>query len=198
MSEQQPPPVHHSRFPRLRERLPEILLEAFSVLVAVLLAFAVEEWRDDRELAQRADEARVAIVAEIARNERELAGVQQDLQTTLEALENAAKATREGNPPDGLSLNVEVALLSSAAWKTALATDSSRRLDYAWMLQVSELYELQELYVRAQWQVVQKTATFGSRRDAPVEEVLAEVLGDFRLLNTLYQGLGESYRTTPR
>ena len=100
MSEQQPPPVHHSRFPRLRERLPEILLEAFSVLVAVLLAFAVEEWRDDRELAQRADEARVAIVAEIARNERELAGVQQDLQTTLEALENAAKATREGNPPD--------------------------------------------------------------------------------------------------
>jgi len=58
----------------LRAKLPEILLEAASVLVAVLLAFAVDEWRDAREKRQLADRARSTVVAELRVNREELRG----------------------------------------------------------------------------------------------------------------------------
>ena len=34
---------------RIVERLPEIVIEALFMLVAVVLAFAVEEWREERD-----------------------------------------------------------------------------------------------------------------------------------------------------
>lgn len=198
MDDEAKPPGTTNRLPGLRERLPEILLEAFSVLIAVLLAFAVEEWRDDRELAERAAEARSAIVAEIDRNRDELEQAQEDLQTTLDQLEAAAAARKKEQSPEGLSLSVDIALLSSAAWKTAMATDSSRRLDYAWMLQISELYELQDLYMRAQWDVVRATSELTAAPNASVDDVLKRVHGEYRLLRTLHGGLMDAYSDAPR
>ncbi len=198
MDDQSKAPSATIRFPGLRERLPEILLEAFSVLIAVLLAFAVEEWRDDRELAERAAEARAAIVAEIDRNQVELEQALEDLQATLDQLEAAAAARSNDESPEGLSLSVDIALLSSAAWKTAMATDSSRRLDYAWILQISELYELQELYMRAQWDVIRVTAELTSAPNASVDDVLDRVHGEYRLLRTLHGGLMSAYAEAPR
>jgi hypothetical protein len=47
---------------RIAERLPEIMIEALFMLVAVVLAFAVEEWREERELDGLAAQARGAIL----------------------------------------------------------------------------------------------------------------------------------------
>jgi hypothetical protein len=49
--------------PRLREKLPELLLEAVSVVFAVLLALAVDEWREPRSRNTLA--ARASILEEI-------------------------------------------------------------------------------------------------------------------------------------
>ena len=57
---------------RITERLPEIVIEALFMLVAVVLAFAVEEWREERELDGLAAEARGAILQEVTSNREEL------------------------------------------------------------------------------------------------------------------------------
>src|SRR5689334_4619331 len=57
---------------RLREKLPEILIEAASVVVAVLLAFAVDEWRDARAKREVAERAKRSIVSELQANRDEL------------------------------------------------------------------------------------------------------------------------------
>jgi hypothetical protein len=51
--------------PRLREKLPELLLEAVSVVFAVLLALAVDEWRETRSRNALAARARASILEEI-------------------------------------------------------------------------------------------------------------------------------------
>lgn len=45
--------------------------------------------------------------------------------------------------------------LSSAAWRTAQATEAATLMDYTWLLRVSRLYDLQELYLRGQQDLIQ-------------------------------------------
>ena len=79
---------------RLGERLPEILIEALFMLVAVVLAFAVEEWREERELDGLAAEARGAILQEVRRNRDELIESKQD--TGAARPHSRAHVTRAG------------------------------------------------------------------------------------------------------
>ena len=57
----------------------------------------------------------------------------------------------------------KLALLSSAAWRTAQSTEASRRMDYAWMLQISQTYELQAMYQDAQSATIDALVTHGCR-----------------------------------
>ena len=82
---------------RIAERLPEILIEALFTLVAVVLAFAVEEWREERELDGLAAEARGAILQEVTRNRDELMESKQgttDATAALYARRSSGSAAR--------------------------------------------------------------------------------------------------------
>lgn len=180
---------------RLRERLPEILIEAFFVLVAVVLAFAVDEWREQRELAGRAAEARRAIVAELASNREELRDARRELDTALAAL-----ATAQGDDAPAvegrrreLSVNLSLALLSSAAWRTAQSTEASRRMDYEWLLDVSRVYELQAMFLRAQWAAVTRLSSLAPTGDQTPADVARTIHGRVRLASTLCDGLLAAY-----
>ena len=87
---------------RLTERLPEIVIEALFMLVAVVLAFAVEEWREERELDGLAAEARGAILQEVTSNRDELIESNQgttDAIAELEAwLEQAGQGAQTMSP----------------------------------------------------------------------------------------------------
>ena len=52
----------------LLARLPELALEALMVVFAVLVALAVEEWRDERQMHEFADRARMGVVTELRAN----------------------------------------------------------------------------------------------------------------------------------
>ena len=137
---------------RIAERLPEIVIEALFMLVAVVLAFAVEEWRDERELDGLAAEARGAILQEVARNRDELIESKQGTTDATAALEAWLEQADQGAPvmpstreaqraesaesaeaaqptpalPDPAVNLSKLALLSSAAWRTAQSTEASR------------------------------------------------------------------------
>jgi hypothetical protein len=180
---------------RIAARLPEILIEALFLLIAVVLAFAVEEWREELELDRLAIEARDAIVQEVQRNRDELVESKQDTIDAIAALEAALAASESGAPTPGrLEVDFELALLSSAAWRTAQATEASRRMNYAWMLQVSQSYELQAMYQQAQWAAVEALVTLRTSGDEALQaESARTLLGRTRLVRSLGQALEEDY-----
>jgi hypothetical protein len=205
---------------RIAERLPEIVIEALFMLVAVVLAFAVEEWREERELDGLAAEARDAILQEMTRNRDELTESKQGTTAAIAALEawldqadqgtqvrpSTQQARRTGRaeaaqptsalPDPAVNLS-KLALLSSAAWRTAQATEASRRMDYAWMLQISQTYELQAMYQDAQSATIDALVTHRTSMDDATRRATARaLLGRIRVLMSLGQSLENDYAET--
>lgn len=133
---------------RLRERLPDIGLEVFSVVLAVLLALFVNDWREDRAMSATADRALLAVIEEIRGNRGELAPTVEDHQISLDSLRAAVAAIESGADVSGGSVEYDVALLKGTAWETARMTQVVIHMDYEVVAELSEVYELQGLYLR--------------------------------------------------
>jgi hypothetical protein len=84
-----PARAERSLRPRLREKLPELLLEAASVVFAVLLALAVDEWRETRSRNALAARARASILEEIRGNATELRNTRDNNRALLRHVEEA-------------------------------------------------------------------------------------------------------------
>jgi hypothetical protein len=198
---------------RLTERLPEIVIEALFMLVAVVLAFAVEEWREERELDGLAAEARGAILQEVRSNRDELIESKQGTTDAIAELEawlgsaaqsvsriresQRAVSSKDAQPTPALpdpAVKVNLALLSSAAWRTAQSMDASRRMDYSWMLTISQTYELQSIYQDAQSAMVEALVTYRTSTDEPTRRATARaLLVRIRALKSLGQSLENDY-----
>lgn len=179
---------------RLREKLPEILIEAGSIVVALLLAFAVNAWHDRQQEEERADAARSAILAELRANQQEIESARatlKDIVATLQgAIDGSQPATHE------LSVNLGLSLLSSAAWRTALATQASQRIDFAWTTRIAKLYELQDNFLRVQNAAVDQLAAIPPGDALGGKQVAALLMPRFRTLVQLADGLASGYADT--
>lgn len=184
---------------RLGERLPQIVIEALFVLIAVVLAFLVEEWREERELDRIAEEARHAIMQELQHNHDELLESRQDITDAIAALETALAA--ESPTLAGVTSNFEIALLSTAAWRSAQSMEAARRMDHTWMLTVARAYEFQALYEQAEWAALDANMTFAAAHGEPARaEAARRALARIRFLGALGRGLEGDYDDilTPR
>ena len=143
---------------RLREKTPEILIEAASVVVALLLAFAANAWHQHAEDARLAARARAGIVAELQSNRAQLGVSRGSVSHAIERLHNAIGSLDAGHElnrsPVAIISPFSPLLPSSAAWSTAQATGTVGNFDYAWTLQVAKVYEMQALFLSAQQRVI--------------------------------------------
>ncbi|HVG44207.1 MAG TPA: hypothetical protein VM890_05730 [Longimicrobium sp.] len=183
-----PPPRGDGRWRALRKKLPEIAIEAASVVFAVLLALAVDEWRSGRKDQEVARQARASIVEELRANRRDLQESLAANHRLFDALGHQIRAL-EKDSAAALALNLNLAQLSSAAWRTAQATPASRDLGFRWMLPVSRVYELQELYSAEQAGLLGRMADMGDPSLAAVRSFRARV----GLLGSLGDSLAASY-----
>ena len=134
---------------RVRERLPDLGMEVFSVVLAVLLALFVNEWRQDRADQKLAERALTGVMDEVRSNRDELASTVVDHQASLDTLHGAIAAIDAGAIDSlGGSLQYDVALLKGTAWETARMTQVIIYMDYDVVAQLSGIYELQGLYMR--------------------------------------------------
>src|SRR5687768_13162307 len=173
---------------RLAQRLPEILIEALFMLIAVVLAFAVDEWREERELDRIAAEARRAILQELQHNHDELLESRQDITDAIAALETALAV----EPPalTGVTSQFEIALLSTAAWRSAQSMEAARRMDHTWMLTVARAYEFQALYEQAQWAALDANMTFSAANgEAARADAARRALARIRFLSGMGRGV---------
>ncbi len=134
---------------RLRRKLPEILIEAGSIVLAILLAFAVDEWRERRAQLAIAERARRTIVSELQANRSELRGTRGANAQTLESIAKQVAALGEGRA-NSVQTGMHLSQLSAAAFQTAQATQAAQFLDFEWLVRVGRTYELQRTYVSTQ------------------------------------------------
>ncbi len=178
---------------RLREKWPELLLEAVSVVFAVLLALAVDEWRDGRASARRAEVARQGILEEAASNLAELENTRAWNVAMLEGLEEARQRQREEQPVGSIQADYEIALLSSSAWSTAQVTGAVLQLPYEWLQDVSRQYELQELFLDRQRDLVDFLGGAGVSQPGELKAFLTALIGRLRTVMRVHASLAKGY-----
>ncbi|WP_371280192.1 hypothetical protein [Dokdonella sp.] len=176
---------------RLRERLPEILIEAASVVVALLLALAINNWSEERQQTLRADAARAAILVELQENRSELAGVQPNIRATLESLRAAVSS--EAPQPKELRVELDIALLSSAAWQAAATTRASQSIDLAWITRMAKVYELQENFQRVQNLAVDQLGSIAPENGMDGREIALSMIPRLNALAQIADGLMQDY-----
>ncbi len=122
-----------------------LLLEAFFVVLGVVLALAANEWREYRNHRQHAAQA--------------LAGIREELDANRRAVDDALRyhlhladtlrlflAQPDGRPPTFSRGFTDPATMLSTAWETANATDAVSYMDYDDVLLLSRTYAGQRSY----------------------------------------------------
>jgi hypothetical protein len=125
------------------------LLELILIVVAVLLALSLDQWRADRESRQRAETARQAIADELWSNREAVRAALDYHGTKLSALYRYAHPDSAGRSPDARFFDrgfVSPAQLLSTAWETARETGALESLDYDQLLGISKVYAQQRRY----------------------------------------------------
>ncbi len=117
----------------------KIVIEVVSIVLGVLLALAVNEWRENRANHAEAESALQNIKNEILSNQSHLSLIHEiNLKTTQAMVEDPSSADESKFIP-GMQLK-------SAAWETMLSTGVSNHVDYQIILILSNLYSIQDLY----------------------------------------------------
>ena len=128
-----------------------ILLEAFIVVLGVVLALAVNEWREDYNRNQHAEIALEGIVSELDVNRKAIdSALTYHLQLGDTLRDFMRQASQGALPyPDGRLFSkgyIAPATLLNTAWDAANATDAVTYMNYADVLMLSRIYEEQRNY----------------------------------------------------
>lgn len=175
----------------IRRKLPEMLLEAVSVVFAVLIALGVDEWREDRSNAQLADRAIQSLVTEIRSNRDEFQGAREANQNVSARLREAIADT----DAQGFGVEFEYSLLSDAAWQTAQMTRAAHFMDYDTVQRIARLYDLQTLFDEGQAGVLEFISGMGELAVSEPERLPVMMLGRLGVVMELGEGLADAYDT---
>lgn len=171
----------------MKGRIGNLALEAVMVVFAVLVALAVEERRDERQLREFAARATGAVVTEMRSNLEELRRTGPSLDAVAATLTRVVEARDIGLLD---RFEVELPEISTAAWRAAEVSQAAPYLDYEWMIRVSRAYEVHAIYQRLGDQVIDGVA--GVVGGGPPELAgLAALNGRLLILNSVHQQLTE-------
>jgi len=182
------------RLHRLREKLPELLLEAGSVVLAVLLALGVDEWRENRARRALAGRVQESIVREIRANSERLARVRKSNASRIENINAQIKALEGKTPVSELIVYIDLAQLSGAAWQAAQSTEALQLLTFTWLVDVASTYEAQRLVADTQRDVVSRIGNVApANTQAQRLTEMRHVASRMSVLMMLSQQLADAY-----
>jgi len=129
--------------------LPRVLFESLLIVASILLALALDEWREDRENAENVQKALSNFLSEIEQNKAAIddaAPFNRGLQHVLTKRQEVREIETVGHFVD-LIESYSPVVLRSTAWETALATGSFSKMDYSLVSALSLTYGLQNRYL---------------------------------------------------
>lgn len=180
----------------LRTRAPIMAAEIISVVFAVLVALAVDEWWEDRENAMLGRRGMEAVSAEIARNLEELRDGFERTDTTLMLLDSAIVRMESGRDDVDVSINYPVALLSDAAWETAQVTRAVHYVPLEDVIDIARVYDLQVFFSRNQEALTDRIALMGLDSDETILQAVRELRARYRVVVGYRQVLIDTYACT--
>lgn len=170
-----------------RVRIVGLLAEMALVLFAVLMALAVEEWREERRLIDFADRVQAAVLAELDANLGELRRTGEPLSDMQAVLGEVVAAQDLSVMGDDLQLNLPD--LSTAAWEVAQGSEAAPYLEYEWLIDMARAYEVLDVYSEASSNAIAAMAAVIGR--SPTVEHISDVYGWLVIINTVH-GQAES------
>lgn len=160
------------------------------VIFAVLVALAVDEWREKRQFRELAGRARTSVMAELEANQDELRSTRDGLADARDFLAAVVGAGGPGDPRLG-SLDFALPEFSSAAWRTAQTIEASTYLDLEWLVAAGRAYETQDLYEGIFQEILRIMGGIGIPDNQP--ELFAELLGQLNIALQIHDALEERY-----
>ncbi len=140
--------------------LVHIMIEIFSIVFAVLLALAVNQWRENRASRVLAHDALHKIAQEMHKNSALIESILPIHQTFLDTVQVVIDKIDRGElPPDAdlEDLQFIPIFLRDTAWQAAIATQALVHVDYEIVNVISEAYTYQDAYQKLMDDFLQAT-----------------------------------------
>ena len=158
-----PPPPVARNFSSAKYTASDYLFQFITVTAGVLIALLVNGFVELRDTRVLVAQARETIAREIADNRNDLQKTMADFPKDAQAMENAMKFANEmlvakKTNITEILLHVNLADLSSTAWRTAERTGALSHMDYAEVQHLSRVYDHQDIYVQRQRSLVNQLA----------------------------------------
>jgi len=128
--------------------LPRVLFESALITLSILLALALDEWRENHQNEAMIQQAMYNFLSEIRQNKirvDDAAPFNRGLSSVLSQRQAAGNISSVSEFVDMLE-SYSPAVLQSTAWETALATGSLATMDYNLVAALSLTYSLQGRY----------------------------------------------------
>jgi len=131
--------------------LPQVLFESALIVVSILVALGLDEWRENRQNAELVLNALTSFLSEVEQNKIRV----EDAAPFNQGLENVLNSHYVEDDIDSVDEFVSMVesyspvVLQSTAWETALATGSLAKKDYNLVSALSLTYSLQSRYQQA-------------------------------------------------
>ena len=128
--------------------LPRVLFESFLITISILVALALDQWRENRQDEEAVQQALSNFVSEIQRNQTRIEDTAPFNRGLLEVLRNHYDTKDIGTVDDYVNMveSYAAADLRTTAWETALATGSLADMEYDLVSVLSFTYGKQSDY----------------------------------------------------
>lgn len=169
-------------------RFSEMAIEAALVVFAVMIALAVEEWREEAQLEEFAERAEMAVRAEIQANLDEVAANTPSITRAITDLA-PLRPTDSDFDPTTVAVDLDLADFSTGAWEAARMTQAAGRIDFEWVIEVSRTYDVMRITSDMQGDIIDQMALLiGGQTDTATYRLL---FGRLVVLNQTYETLQE-------
>lgn len=137
---------------RWRRWAPRAVFESLLIVFSLILALGLTNWAEDRETAERVQEARAFLAAEIAANRAVLVGDQylphhRRLNSLFSQASKVERPTRQDAMPAFQALfetGIHVAPLRDAVWRSASSSGLTAKMPLTEVFLLSDIYRQQE------------------------------------------------------
>ncbi len=142
--------IRRAWFRRESISLGDVALQLFVVVLGILLALAIDDWKKARETAQNVADAMKAVNTELAANRAAMRAQHEHLQGLTAALTKvqADAPVKPCNEYEGWN-GAGIPVLLDAAYETAIATQAFAHMDFDRAQVVAEAYGRQKMYIEA-------------------------------------------------
>ena len=129
------------------EWLAQAVVESVLVVVSILMALAVDEWRDNRAFAELADQSLGIFEREIRQNQARLEDANPFHNGIRDLLGQAMDQPNASMDLRGIMEGVETPVILNTAWQTALATGALTHMDVETVSALSLTYSIQDRFI---------------------------------------------------